>query len=52
MFEAMWTRDDRCQEVVESSWDIGGNFSNVQLGNRLRNCKERLKVGIGVNLAM
>ena len=31
---------------------LRGNFSNVQLGDRLRNCKERLKVGIGVNLAM
>ena len=43
MFEAMWTRDTRCQEVVESSWDFRGNLSNVQLVDRLRNCKERLK---------
>ena len=43
MFEAMWTKDTRCREVVESSWDFGGNLSNVQLVDRLRNCKERLK---------
>ena len=43
MFEAIWTRDTRSREVVESSWDFGGNLSNVQLVDRLRNCKERLK---------
>ena len=43
MFKAMWTREDRCRDVVESAWDIGGNLSNVQLGDRLRNCKEKVK---------
>ena len=43
MFEAMWTRDTRCREVVESSWDFGGNLPNAHLVDRLRNCKERLK---------
>ena len=28
---------------MESLWDFGGNLSNVQLVDRLRNCKERLK---------
>ena len=43
MFEAMWIRDTRCREVVESAWDLGGNLSSVQLIDRLRNCKEMLK---------
>jgi len=43
MFEAMWTRDTRCWEVMESSWDFRGNLPNAQLVDRLRNCKERLK---------
>ena len=43
MFEATWIRDTRCHEVVESAWDLGGNLSSVQLIDRLRNCKERLR---------
>lgn len=43
MFEAMWTRDTGCREVVESAWDFDGGLENVQLADKLRNCKETLR---------
>ncbi|KAL0012531.1 hypothetical protein SO802_007639 [Lithocarpus litseifolius] len=42
MFEAMWTRDTSCREVVEAAWDFG-NLPSFQLTGRLRKCKEMLK---------
>lgn len=42
MFEAMWTRDDRCREVVESAWDSCGGDSNLELSNMLKRCKENI----------
>lgn len=43
MFEAMWTRDDRCREVVESAWDSCGGDSSLELADRLKRCKENLQ---------
>nr|POE90902.1 hypothetical protein CFP56_58497 [Quercus suber] len=40
MFEAMWTRDNRCREVVEMARDsVSGNVE-LELADRLRRCKE------------
>ncbi|KAL0009842.1 hypothetical protein SO802_004950 [Lithocarpus litseifolius] len=43
MFEAMWTRDDRCRKVVEIAWDSVGENPECELVDRLRCCKENLQ---------
>ena len=43
MFEAMWTRDARCREVVEMAWDSDRSDPNFELTDRLRCCKEKLQ---------
>ena len=43
LFEAMWTRDARCREVVELAWDPGRGGLNFQLADKLRSCKEKLQ---------
>nr|POE90913.1 hypothetical protein CFP56_58508 [Quercus suber] len=42
MFETIWTRDNRCREVVEMAWDSVSGNAELELADRLRRCKENL----------
>ena len=42
-FEAMWTRDERCREIVKGAWDLGWiDLENGIIG-RLKRCQEQLQ---------
>ncbi|XP_075669679.1 uncharacterized protein LOC142639371 [Castanea sativa] len=41
LFKAMWTRDDRCKEVIEGAWDPLG--AEVDIQDRIRNCQGQLR---------
>ncbi|KAL0009864.1 hypothetical protein SO802_004972 [Lithocarpus litseifolius] len=41
-FEAMWTRDERCREVIEAAWDpLNGNPEEL-FQDRLKHCQVQL----------
>ena len=39
-FEAMWTRDDRCREVIEGAWEVDRGDSEVDLRGRIKRCQD------------
>lgn len=41
LFEAMWTRDDRCKEVIEGAWDP--LRVEVDIQERVKNCQGQLQ---------
>ncbi|XP_050262669.1 uncharacterized protein LOC126707113 [Quercus robur] len=43
LFEAMWSRDERCKKVIEEAWDPLRVDPNFQIHDRLRNCQTRLQ---------
>ena len=43
MFEAMWTRDDKCREVVEAAWDPVRGDPNFQINDWIKRCQEQLQ---------
>ena len=43
LFEAMWTRDKRCREVVELAWSpLGGDLSS-SIMDRVKRCQVQLQ---------
>ena len=42
-FEAMWTRDERCREIVEGAWDLGRIDLEDGIIGRLKRCQEQLQ---------
>ena len=43
MFEAMWTREEGCREVIESAWDPLNANSDVQIRDRIKSCQDHLQ---------
>ncbi|KAK7860942.1 hypothetical protein CFP56_029135 [Quercus suber] len=41
-FEAMWTREAGCRELIEDVWDPVGRDSRATIMDRLQNCQEQL----------
>ena len=41
-FEAMWTRDERCREIVEWAWDSGQVELEDGIMGRIKRCQEQL----------
>nr|POE82897.1 hypothetical protein CFP56_14177 [Quercus suber] len=42
-FESMWTRDDRCREVIETAWDPLRECPMFQLQDRIKSCQIHLQ---------
>lgn len=42
-FEAMWTRDERCREIVEGTWESGRIELEDGVIGRLKRCQEQLQ---------
>ena len=43
MFEAMWTREEGCREVIESAWDPLNANPNVHISDRIKSCQNHLQ---------
>ena len=43
VFEAMWTRDERCREVIERAWDPFRECGDFSIGGRIRSCQAQLQ---------
>ena len=51
LFEILWVKDPRCDEVINESWQEGLNkLGGSQFKNCIDTCKERLKVWNKVEL--
>ena len=42
-FEAIWTRDERCKEVIERAWDPFKGGSKFQIQDRIKSCQFQLQ---------
>ncbi|XP_075649909.1 uncharacterized protein LOC142620426 [Castanea sativa] len=42
-FKAMWTRDERCKEIVEEAWEPGWAEVELGIGDRIKRCQENLQ---------
>ena len=43
MFEAMWTREESCREVIEVAWDPLNANPDVRIRDRLKSCQAHLQ---------
>nr|POF20964.1 hypothetical protein CFP56_39987 [Quercus suber] len=43
MFEAMWTRDERCKQIIENAWDPFRDDTNFRIHERLKSCQDHLQ---------
>jgi len=43
MFEAMWTREKGCREVIETAWDPLNANPDVQIRDRIKSCQAHLQ---------
>ena len=43
MFKAMWTRDERCKQIVENAWDPLRDDTNFRIHERLKSCQDHLQ---------
>lgn len=43
LFEAMWTRDERCKQIIEMACDPLRESPNFQIQDRLRSCQVHLQ---------
>ena len=43
MFEAMWTREEGCREVIESVWDPLYCDSRLTIMDKLTRCQDQLQ---------
>ena len=43
MFEAMWTRDERCRQIIEDAWDPLRADTEFQIHERLKSCQDHLQ---------
>ena len=42
-FEAMWTRDERCREIIEGAWEVDRVDSEGDIRGRIKRCQEQLQ---------
>ena len=43
VFEAMWVRDERCREVIESVWESFHDCTNDSIVDQIKRCQSQLK---------
>ena len=43
VFEAMWVKDDRCREVIESAWESFLEGVNGSIVDQIKRCQYQLK---------
>ena len=43
MFEAMWTRDERCRQIIEDAWDPLRADTEFQIHEGLKSCQDHLQ---------
>ena len=43
MFEAMWTREEGCRDVVVSAWDLFRNYTKSFVTDKLKWCQDQLQ---------
>ena len=43
MFEAMWTREEGCREIIESVWDPLSCDVGLSITDKLRRCQDHLQ---------
>lgn len=43
IFEAMWTREDGCREVIELAWDPLSCDSGTTIMDKLKHCQDQLQ---------
>ena len=43
MFEAIWTREEVCREVIEKAWDPFNSNLELQIQDRLKCCQAHLQ---------
>ena len=43
MFEAMWTREEGCREVIKMAWDPLNANPDVQIRDRIKRCQDHLQ---------
>ena len=51
-FEAMWTRDERCREIIKRAWEVDRVDSAGDIRGRIKRYQEQLKNGIGWSSGM
>ena len=42
-FEAMWTRDERCREIIKGAWEVDRVDSAGDIRGRIKRYQEQLK---------
>ena len=43
MFEAMWTREEGCREVIKMAWDPLNANPDVQIRDKIKRCQDHLQ---------
>ena len=43
MFEAMWVRDERCREVIDSTWESYQDVTKDSIVGKIVRCQTQLK---------
>ena len=43
MFEAMWTREDGCRDIIEAAWDPLENSVVYSILDKLKKCQDHLQ---------
>lgn len=43
VFKAMWVRDDKCREVIESEWESSFEGANGNIADQIKRCQSKLK---------
>lgn len=43
MFKAMWTKDERCRNIVELAWDPDRGDPHFVVSDRIKRCQEQLQ---------
>ena len=42
-FEEMWTRDEKCKEIIEKAWDLLRESPDIQFEDRIKSCQTHLQ---------
>ena len=43
LFKAMWTRDERCRQIIENTWDPLQEDIDFQIQDKLKSCQIHLQ---------
>lgn len=43
MFEAMWVRDERCREVIDSTWESYQDVTKDSIVDKIVRCQTQLE---------